>query len=128
MSQNAGAPRPFTEGGPPDPIAYLRSISSTGHDVSDDEIRRTDSADDIMALEKRHDQEVTMEERRARRNNNNRHQDPPARERPAVGESWPYRESLSFTRSLIFYGAGAVTHEHERACAEIQESRKLRQK
>jgi len=31
---------------------------------------------------------------------------PPARERPDPDSAWPYRETLSFTRSLIFYGAG----------------------
>jgi hypothetical protein len=108
---------PFSEGGPPDPIAYLRHISDINDETSED-IRRSDSAEDIASLE----------EHEAYHHAKNRHQDPPARERPAVGEDWPYRESLSFTRSLIFYGAGAVTHEHERACKAIQESRNLRQK
>lgn len=31
---------------------------------------------------------------------------PPARERPDPDSAWPYRETLSFTRSLVFYGAG----------------------
>lgn len=53
---------------------------------------------------------------------------PPARERPACGEEWPYRETLSFTRSLIFYGAGSITKESEVACAHIQEARHLRHK
>jgi AMP deaminase len=55
-------------------------------------------------------------------------QDPPARERPPEGQAWPYRDTLSFTRSLIFYGAGAVTHEHEQACRHIEEARDFRQK
>lgn len=52
--------------------------------------------------------------------------DPPPRERPAHGEKWPYRETLSFTRSLTFYGAGSITRESEIACACIQEARHLR--
>lgn len=52
---------------------------------------------------------------------------PPARQRPDANEAWPYRETLSFTRSLVFYGAGAITPEHERACAHIQKARTLRQ-
>jgi hypothetical protein len=114
---NSAGSMPFSEGEPPSQIAYLRHISD-GNEATSEDIRRSDSADDS----------ATLEELDAYRRAENRHQDPPARERPAVGEAWPYRESLSFTRSLIFYGAGAVTHEHERACAAIQESRKLRQK
>ena len=53
--------------------------------------------------------------------------DAPARERPADG-NWPTRESLSFTRSLIFYGAGAITQENEMAARNIQEARLLRKK
>mmetsp|Transcript_20056 Transcript_20056/g.43015 ORF Transcript_20056/g.43015 Transcript_20056/m.43015 type:complete len:758 (+) Transcript_20056:43-2316(+) len=53
--------------------------------------------------------------------------DPPARERPA-DENWPQRESLSFTRSLIFYGSGSVTPEHETAAKYIEEARALRKK
>lgn len=34
---------------------------------------------------------------------------PPARERPDPNSAWPYRETLSFTRSLIFYGAGTYS-------------------
>eukprot|EP00549_Striatella_unipunctata_P010597 CAMPEP_0118702700 /NCGR_PEP_ID=MMETSP0800-20121206/18057_1 /TAXON_ID=210618 ORGANISM="Striatella unipunctata, Strain CCMP2910" /NCGR_SAMPLE_ID=MMETSP0800 /ASSEMBLY_ACC=CAM_ASM_000638 /LENGTH=728 /DNA_ID=CAMNT_0006603971 /DNA_START=63 /DNA_END=2249 /DNA_ORIENTATION=- len=57
-----------------------------------------------------------------------KHQDPPARERPQDGQAWPERDSLSFTRSLVFYGAGAVTSEHEQACRFVQEARALREK
>jgi AMP deaminase len=52
---------------------------------------------------------------------------PPARARPDADEFWPYRETLSFTRSLVFYGAGSITKEHERACAHIQKARTMRQ-
>ena len=60
----------------------------------------------------------------------NRHeqQDPPARERPSEGQPWPKRDALSFTRSLVFYGEGSVTDEHEIACKYIEEARCLRQK
>mmetsp|Transcript_14427 Transcript_14427/g.31273 ORF Transcript_14427/g.31273 Transcript_14427/m.31273 type:complete len:778 (-) Transcript_14427:251-2584(-) len=53
--------------------------------------------------------------------------DPPARERPA-DDNWPHRESLSFTRSLIFYGSGSITPEHETAAKNIEEARTLRKK
>lgn len=84
------------------------------------------------------------------------HVDPPARERPAVRDddishvvicksyasmfkltipfttqqdgNWPHRESLSFTRSLIFYGSGSITPEHETAAKNIEEARLLRKK
>ena len=55
-------------------------------------------------------------------------QDPPARERPSDGAAWPFRETLSFTRSLVFYGAGSITAESEEACAHIQRCRSMRQK
>ena len=99
----------FAEGGPPDPIAYLRRISG-------------DSGDDASGEDEGVKEAVkpTRSGRRA--------QDPPARERPAQGQAWPYRDTLSFTRSLIFYGSGAVTHENERACKDIQECRQMRQK
>jgi hypothetical protein len=108
----------FSEGGPPDPISYLRRVAGDTDDSSAD-IKRTDSADDVSTHEENNGNLTHP---------NHRQQDPPARERPAVGQAWPYRESLSFTRSLIFYGAGAVTSEHERACKAIQESRRLRLK
>lgn len=50
-----------------------------------------------------------------------------ARERPIDGV-WPERDALSFTRSLVFYGTGAVTKEHEEACKYILEARQLRMK
>jgi len=54
-------------------------------------------------------------------------QDPPARERPK-DDIWPERDALSFTRSLVFYGTGSITDEHERACKFIMEARTMRQK
>jgi AMP deaminase len=91
---------------------------------------RVDSADDIgvldddggAALPKEGEKETSGEEHHKKR------QDPPARERPPEGQEWPYRDNLSFTRSLMFYGAGSVTHEHERACQYIKEARGFRQK
>lgn len=53
--------------------------------------------------------------------------DPPARERPADG-NWPQRESLSFTRSLVFYGNGSITAEHEEAARYIEKARAMRKK
>ena len=55
------------------------------------------------------------------------YRDPPARERP-TDDIWPERDALSFTRSLVFYGTGAVTKEHEMACTFIMEARALRKK
>lgn len=55
-------------------------------------------------------------------------QDPPARERPSEGQPWPNRDALSFTRSLVFYGSGSVTEEHEMACKYIEEARGMRRK
>ena len=55
-------------------------------------------------------------------------QDPPARERPSEGQPWPKRDALSFTRSLVFYGSGSVTEEHEMACKYIEEARGMRRK
>eukprot|EP00804_Cyclotella_cryptica_P003306 CCRYP_010522-RB/>CCRYP_010522-RB protein AED:0.41 eAED:0.41 QI:320/0.66/0.71/1/0.83/0.71/7/392/753 len=68
--------------------------------------------------------------------------DPPARERPAVefrvsivqsrlafqDGKWPQRECLSFTRSLVFYGNGSITAEHEEAARYIEEARAMRKK
>jgi AMP deaminase len=53
--------------------------------------------------------------------------DPPARERP-VDNVWPERDALSFTRSLVFYGNGAITPENEVACNFIIEARDMRAK
>lgn len=53
--------------------------------------------------------------------------DPPARERP-VDNVWPERDALSFTRSLVFYGNGAITPEHVVACNFIIEARDMRLK
>ncbi len=54
-------------------------------------------------------------------------QDPPARERP-LDDKWPERDSLSFTRSLVFYGTGSITEEHVNACKFIMEARSMRKK
>jgi len=97
----------FVEGGPPDPISYLRRVTESLNDM-----RRSDSADDLPS-------DIEPKTRR---------QEPPARERPAAGQPWPNRDTLSFTRSLIFYGAGAITEEHESACKSIQQARAFRQK
>jgi AMP deaminase len=121
----------FQEGGPPDPIAFLRRLSG------DEDMRRSDSADDILSELNDEAAELSLDSpgdgppspRRLERNTSGRRkQDPPARERPLPGQPWPYRDTLSFTRTLIFYGAGSITHEHERACKQIQEARKFRQK
>lgn len=129
--------------GPPDPIDYLRSAPVGRYEVgrydSDEEgITITDDSDDTTAngsgeeqhSSTRQSQYNEKEESNVRRESSSKSQvqDPPARERPADGSEWPYRETLSFTRSLIFYGAGFITEETELACRCIQEARALRQK
>ena len=127
----------FQEGGPPDPINFLRRVSG---DEGVEDMRRSDSADDFLELASDGDEEEEEERvatadappspRRHGRGTSRgrRKQDPPARERPLPGQPWPYRDTLSFTRTLIFYGAGSITHESERACQQIQEAREMRQK
>lgn len=146
MSNKVGSTL-FTEGGPPDPISYLRRISGSDIDANKNDFRRSDSADDVMSIvsepnKEDHGVAATGVDNGdgdgdddddggrggKRKKQKQKRQDPPARERPAEGQPWPHRDHLSFTRSLIFYGAGAVTHEHQQACISVQESRKLRQK
>lgn len=125
----------FQEGGPPDPINFLRRVSG---DDDGDNFRRSDSADDLLQSDDDgFDDEALVTDvpdvpppphRHSRQISGRRRQDPPARERPLPGQPWPYRDTLSFTRTLIFYGAGSITHESERACVQIQEARELRQK
>ena len=109
------------DGGPPDPIEYLSDKFAA------QDIRRVDSSDDVFSLADDEDEQYLVASQQQRRGSR-KHQDPPARERPAAGESWPYRENLSFTRSLIFYGEGSVTNEHEQAARHVQEARELRKK
>ena len=118
----------FTTLGPPNPIDYLRASPGIRGDQAKDDLRRYDSDDeggggssltDLFQREKQ-----ALEEERATQ----QRQDPPARERPQEGAAWPYRENLSFTRSLVFYGAGAITQESETACLYIQHARNMRQK
>ena len=97
----------MTDGGPPEPIVLLRGGSTTA--LSQGEIEDDDTRVESPPPKKRR-------------------QDPPARERPTDGQPWPYRSTLSFTRSLIFYGAGSVTAEHVQACKYIQACREFRMK
>jgi len=102
--------------GPPDPINFLRTVSE--HDVrytSDNEADSNQSNGHGRA-------------NGAPPLSPTRNQEAPARERPPPGQAWPYRENLSFTRSLIFYGAGAVTMEHVKACKNIEACRAFRKK
>mmetsp|Transcript_20991 Transcript_20991/g.44461 ORF Transcript_20991/g.44461 Transcript_20991/m.44461 type:complete len:387 (-) Transcript_20991:2453-3613(-) len=119
------------EFGPPEPILNLRKKSvmrmlqkfdSSGEDNDRGTKRR--HSDSVDA-----DEEMTEEERinREAKKAAVMDEDPPARERPADGK-WPNREALSFTRSLIFYGSGSVTPEHEIAAKYIEEARAMRKK
>lgn len=102
--------------GPPDPINFLRVVSeqdvqyTSDNEVDSDQVNSHDRANGEPPMPL------------------SRNQDAPARERPPPGQAWPYRENLSFTRSLIFYGAGAVTAEHVKACKNIEICRAIRKK
>lgn len=114
-------PPDFTAGGPPDPIAFLRRMAS---DSNKEDLLRSDSGDDVFEeLANGKSGEPSSPKRKRHKK-----QDPPARERPLPGQPWPQRDTLSFTRTLIFYGAGSVTDENEEACRHIQEARKFRKK
>jgi hypothetical protein len=121
------APSFYNQGRPPDPISYLRRLSES---EGASRARSDDSADDnhvlttsdssvaadrtkVLPAAKRAHRHLSLEEAPAR--------EPP----PPPGQAWPHRENMSFTRSLIFYGAGAVTHEHERACKNVEDCRQL---
>lgn len=134
--------------GPPDPIDYLRAVPLNDiehHGTAAADLRRYDSDEDGVSNASLSRQSSGLRDEeigdhsaitKARyRNLQKTHpsqptddQDPPARERPSAGETWPYRESLSFTRSLVFYGAGSITRESERACKYIRKARSLRQR
>jgi AMP deaminase len=134
----------YPEGGPPDPILYLRKSSvALREDQPTSDLRRLDSKDDDIIMQpptadaatdegdKKRAAVDTADETAAptrKRRAESKAEDPPARERPTDGEAWPYRENLSFTRSLVFYGNGSITAESKQACLHIQEARSLRQK
>mmetsp|Transcript_21557 Transcript_21557/g.33338 ORF Transcript_21557/g.33338 Transcript_21557/m.33338 type:complete len:714 (-) Transcript_21557:845-2986(-) len=103
----------------PEPILNLRKKSAATH------MRNFDSSGEERANNDRkrpHEEKLLCQEVGVASN-----EDPPARERPADG-NWPQRESLSFTRSLVFYGNGSITPEHETAAKYIEEARALRKK
>mmetsp|Transcript_12452 Transcript_12452/g.21065 ORF Transcript_12452/g.21065 Transcript_12452/m.21065 type:complete len:302 (+) Transcript_12452:106-1011(+) len=116
----------------PEPILNLRKKSAATH------MRNFDSSGEERANNER----ANNDRKRPHEENGNgenvskllcqevgvaSNEDPPARERPADG-NWPQRESLSFTRSLVFYGNGSITPEHETAAKYIEEARALRKK
>ncbi|GAX20170.1 AMP deaminase [Fistulifera solaris] len=107
-------------GGPPDPINYLRSAPALLRNSM-----RYDTDDEGPVIH--HDDDKDSDKQRNKRTRLQLEEDPPARERPTDGAAWPYRETLSFTRSLVFYGAGSITSESEVACQHIQAARYLRQ-
>ena len=125
------------EGGPPEPIALLGGHQSSLSHLTPEE--EEDAKGDRVASLKTGDANA-MDDTAAspvpprklsaasESPNKRRKQDPQARERPSEGQPWPYRDTLSFTRSLIFYGAGSITPEHYRACTSIQTCRSYRKK
>lgn len=137
----------YNQMGPPDPINYLRGSTMVFSDdvygtQRSEDFRRLDSDDEGYNIpsgnegDKEEDGEPGVTTRVKKRSDSraetkassHQQQDPPARERPSDGASWPYRETLSFTRSLVFYGAGSISAESEEACALIQRCRALRKK
>ncbi|KAL7441718.1 hypothetical protein ACHAXH_004756 [Discostella pseudostelligera] len=127
----------------PEPIFRLRNQSTLqmlqSYDHSGEEMSRKrgmdqddnagKSAEGKSAKILRQEKDHTEEEEGGKEKNDNEDDnvDPPARERPA-DDNWPHRQSLSFTRSLIFYGCGSVTPEHETAAKYIEEARSMRKK
>mmetsp|Transcript_56019 Transcript_56019/g.64676 ORF Transcript_56019/g.64676 Transcript_56019/m.64676 type:complete len:739 (+) Transcript_56019:41-2257(+) len=124
------------EGGPPAPISFLRTTSD--RDVNSLSCRSTSyksipenfesSDNDVGETTGKYTGTTDTTSNDNKTSGRGVQEEAPARERPPPGQDWPYREKLSFTRSLIFYGAGAVTLEHEKACKHIEECRNLRQK
>jgi AMP deaminase len=108
--------------GPPNPIDYLRGNILASHKYH----QATKAGIPVADVDLLQDPAEAPDQKRPRYDNPM--EEPPARERPVVGEEWPYRETLSFTRSLMFYGSGSITSESELACRYIQEARCLRQK
>mmetsp|Transcript_33107 Transcript_33107/g.67625 ORF Transcript_33107/g.67625 Transcript_33107/m.67625 type:complete len:726 (+) Transcript_33107:80-2257(+) len=115
----------------PEPILNLRKKSAATH------MRNFDSSGEERANNRSGEERKRPHEENGNGENVSKllcqevgvasNEDPPARERPADG-NWPQRESLSFTRSLVFYGNGSITPEHETAAKYIEEARALRKK
>lgn len=117
------------EGGPPEPISLLHSSSAHAAlpeaGVSADGVTAILVGKDAMDGGSSSSPEKETQPPSPKRR---KQQEPPARERPSEGQPWPYRDTLSFTRSLIFYGAGSITPEHKKACKRIQTCRLFRKK
>ena len=112
-----------SSGGPPEPISLLaKSEASAAKNLFDsvDDVEMSRLQEASAAMSSRDDTRSPYPKRRK--------QEPPARERPTDGQPWPYRDTLSFTRSLVFYGAGAMTLENKRACESIRTCRSFRKK
>lgn len=118
------------EGGPPEPISLLGASSShlQLEDATEEDDRKMSGvamgASGVGAASG----QLDSFQAGSTSPNKRRKQEPPARERPSDGQPWPYRDTLSFTRSLIFYGAGSITQENKRACTSIQKCRAFRKK
>ncbi|KAL7445514.1 hypothetical protein ACHAXM_011799 [Skeletonema potamos] len=115
MDEDDSIPEPILNLRKKSALTHMRNFDSSGEERANDRKRpygESNGGNDSKLL----CQEVGQS-----------NEDPPARERPADG-NWPQRESLSFTRSLVFYGNGSVTPEHETAAKYIEEARALRKK
>lgn len=128
---------PMVEGGPPAPISLLHRGVSTNTlevDTNDPTQGGTDGDSNRHAVfassgdSKEAAVSAALPQGRGEPATKKRKQESPARERPSEGQPWPYRDTLSFTRSLIFYGSGSITLEHVMACKSIQKCRSFRKK
>jgi hypothetical protein len=109
--------------GVPDPINYLRAPpNERGVSSSLADRGRLDSNDDLFSEGEEHDKKQAATDNAGGKRQKRQPEDPPARERPAEGASWPYRETI------VFYGAGSITIESEHVCRLIQECISLRPK
>jgi len=126
-SNLVASPNPATENSSFQPAASANSISATSCHGSEPSTNGSymkpedsSSSGDVTPLELRSRNYSSGASK-------NDKLDPPARERPLDG-LWPARDTLSFTRFLMFYGEGTATEEHETACKYILEARNIRNK
>eukprot|EP00574_Skeletonema_japonicum_P001148 CAMPEP_0201740470 /NCGR_PEP_ID=MMETSP0593-20130828/46319_1 /ASSEMBLY_ACC=CAM_ASM_000672 /TAXON_ID=267983 /ORGANISM="Skeletonema japonicum, Strain CCMP2506" /LENGTH=722 /DNA_ID=CAMNT_0048234781 /DNA_START=79 /DNA_END=2247 /DNA_ORIENTATION=+ len=118
MNEDDSIPEPILNLRKKSAVTHMRNFDSSAEERANNDRKRPHEGNDNNG----NDSKVLCQEVGLASN-----QDPPARERPADG-NWPQRESLSFTRSLVFYGDGSITPEHETAAKYIEEARALRKK
>eukprot|EP00985_Skeletonema_marinoi_P011357 scaffold5397_cov126-Skeletonema_marinoi.AAC.4 len=117
MDEDDSIPEPILNLRKKSAATHMRNFDSSGEERANNDRKRPHEENSPENVSKLLCQEVGVAS----------NEDPPARERPSDG-NWPQRESLSFTRSLVFYGNGSITPEHETAAKYIEEARALRKK